>query len=491
MSQSPSLPQLDGASACAISKMLSTANNSVKATNVVVPPSQESDLTRKMLPKSLDLERFRNPIKRTARGGVVTPFPDKLYSMLETIASEGKANIVSWLPHGRAFLVRVPKVFVKEILPTHFKQSKLTSFQRQLNLYGFSRITVGRDAGAYFHPLFLRGYPGLCIGIFRTKVKGTGISRSNSRTSIGSNESDTQSNIVSNQVFDNPSKQYTLTADSKVVAAAAAVVASALCTSAPQDLVNVPSSSLEILRPLVQGIMSKQSKKNGILSNNANKSNSLPSASSKFCDPVKPSNSDVSPMAVISSSAPVVAETPIISKPPTTYVPSPLTRALNYNSKVHSTINPIYMKPLVPNPIFKQSFVPNPLSKKVLPNIIYSNSLKPSTILNNPLKADPSYMSSNTPDSECMADIFDDPIEPVPCCRNPLQSYNHSLKENSVLTSTAQENKIAPPSIFTAKKTDEQEASCPLIVSYNSDKDMDDDFLEMIKWDDADFAHIQ
>lgn len=71
-----------------------------------------------------------------SRGGVVTPFPWKLHDMLESVEEEGYAHIVSWQPHGRCFAVHKPIEFV-QLIKKYFNQSKLASFQRQLNLCKF------------------------------------------------------------------------------------------------------------------------------------------------------------------------------------------------------------------------------------------------------------------------------------------------------------------------------------------------------------------
>lgn len=110
---------------------------------------------------------------RKKTGGVTVPFPEKLMNMLEN-ESVHRPDIVSWSVHGRSFVVRRPRAFALEVMAGYFRQSKITSFQRQLNLYGFRRITQGRDAGAYYHEMFLRGKPHLLAKMVRQKVKGTG-----------------------------------------------------------------------------------------------------------------------------------------------------------------------------------------------------------------------------------------------------------------------------------------------------------------------------
>lgn len=114
-------------------------------------------------------------MKYKAKGGVTIPFPVKLHIMLQQIEEDGLAHVVSWQPHGRCFVVHEPKQFVKQVMPHYFKQTKIASFQRQLNLYGFSRLTGGLDKGGYYHELLLRSNRSLAYDIHRIRIKGTGV----------------------------------------------------------------------------------------------------------------------------------------------------------------------------------------------------------------------------------------------------------------------------------------------------------------------------
>jgi len=78
-------------------------------------------------------------------------FPQKLFVLLE----QEKPDVISWVgPDHAKFMIFDMERFQSCIAPKYFKHTKLSSFQRQLNLYGFRRITKGEFTGAYFHPNF-------------------------------------------------------------------------------------------------------------------------------------------------------------------------------------------------------------------------------------------------------------------------------------------------------------------------------------------------
>lgn len=87
----------------------------------------------------------------SAAGQNVT-FPRKLYDLINNEPN----HLIEWADHGESFFIRDQDEFSATVLAKYFRHTKLTSFQRQLNLYGFRRITKGPDSGAYMHPLFNR-----------------------------------------------------------------------------------------------------------------------------------------------------------------------------------------------------------------------------------------------------------------------------------------------------------------------------------------------
>jgi hypothetical protein len=107
-------------------------------------------------------------------------FPSKLYDMLQRADERNFSSVVSWMPGDACFKVHDVERFVNDVMPSFFKQSKYKSFQRQLNLYGFSRVDSGPNKGGYRHSNFLKGRRDLLSSIQRMKIKGNGRPRSSS-----------------------------------------------------------------------------------------------------------------------------------------------------------------------------------------------------------------------------------------------------------------------------------------------------------------------
>jgi len=80
-------------------------------------------------------------------------FPEKLYNIL---CDPSNHEAISWVG-GKAFVVNDRRRLEVEVLPKYFRHAKLTSFQRQLSLYGIKR----NSDEAYSHPMLLEGRPDL------------------------------------------------------------------------------------------------------------------------------------------------------------------------------------------------------------------------------------------------------------------------------------------------------------------------------------------
>eukprot|EP00815_Leptocylindrus_aporus_P007758 CAMPEP_0116061276 /NCGR_PEP_ID=MMETSP0322-20121206/6983_1 /TAXON_ID=163516 /ORGANISM="Leptocylindrus danicus var. apora, Strain B651" /LENGTH=378 /DNA_ID=CAMNT_0003546193 /DNA_START=160 /DNA_END=1296 /DNA_ORIENTATION=- len=98
-------------------------------------------------------------------------FPLKLTAIL---SMPELSHIICWSPHGRAFKVLNPEKLESEVLPKFFKTRKMSSFRKQLSLWGFTRIYSGPDIGSYYHAFFLRGTPQFLNKVKYQKVKGVG-----------------------------------------------------------------------------------------------------------------------------------------------------------------------------------------------------------------------------------------------------------------------------------------------------------------------------
>jgi hypothetical protein len=79
-------------------------------------------------------------------------FPVKLHQILSDYRW---GDIIAWLPHGRSWQILQQKRFEKEVIPFYFRHGRYSSFARQVNGWGFHRITHGSDYNSYYHEVSL------------------------------------------------------------------------------------------------------------------------------------------------------------------------------------------------------------------------------------------------------------------------------------------------------------------------------------------------
>mmetsp|Transcript_11541 Transcript_11541/g.16941 ORF Transcript_11541/g.16941 Transcript_11541/m.16941 type:complete len:174 (+) Transcript_11541:330-851(+) len=122
---------------------------------------QQASLSTDSGDRSENTNKHHRVTKQTADES----FPETLHRMLTELEAAGRDNTVSFLPHGRAFVINCEFKFVHETMPNYFRIGRFTSFERQLYLYGFRKVSSGPDSGAYFHELFQKTRPKLAAYI--------------------------------------------------------------------------------------------------------------------------------------------------------------------------------------------------------------------------------------------------------------------------------------------------------------------------------------
>ncbi|KAJ3362053.1 stress-responsive transcription factor hsf1 [Allomyces javanicus] len=65
-------------------------------------------------------------------------FISKLYAILQ---DKSIVHLICWTPNGDGFRVLSPTEFARQVLPACFKHNNISSFVRQLNMYGFSKVS--------------------------------------------------------------------------------------------------------------------------------------------------------------------------------------------------------------------------------------------------------------------------------------------------------------------------------------------------------------
>jgi len=131
---------------------------------------------------------------RTGKRGVPQQFARRLYEMIQSeaklaLASSDQNFFICWSQSGLAFRILDVDGFTSSVLPKYFRTKKFSSFQRNLNLYGFAKVRRGPDTDMYAHPSFIRGKPELllhlrkCSSASRRKTSASVISDDSSNSS--------------------------------------------------------------------------------------------------------------------------------------------------------------------------------------------------------------------------------------------------------------------------------------------------------------------
>ena len=97
-------------------------------------------------------------------------FITNLFTLLQTESSEMK-SIIHWSEKGDSFVISEKEKFCYDVMPFVFKLHSFSSFQRNLNSYGFQKMYNNQNKIEFAHPFFLKNDSNLLYKIQRKRKK--------------------------------------------------------------------------------------------------------------------------------------------------------------------------------------------------------------------------------------------------------------------------------------------------------------------------------
>ncbi|XP_043641699.1 heat shock factor protein isoform X3 [Drosophila teissieri] len=142
--------------------------SSAKAVQFKHESEEEEDDEEEQLPS----RRMHSYGDAATIGSGVPAFLAKLWRLVDDADTN---RLICWTKDGQSFVIQNQAQFAKELLPLNYKHNNMASFIRQLNMYGFHKITsidngglrFDRDEIEFSHPFFKRNSPFLLDQIKR------------------------------------------------------------------------------------------------------------------------------------------------------------------------------------------------------------------------------------------------------------------------------------------------------------------------------------
>lgn len=105
----------------------------------------------------------------------VRNIPIFLRKLWKIVNDENSTNIIEWNETGDGFVIHDQIQFMLDYLPKYFKHNNLSSFIRQLNLYGFHKVAnIDKNEMQFTHQYFMKDVPQLLALIKRKPVLNKG-----------------------------------------------------------------------------------------------------------------------------------------------------------------------------------------------------------------------------------------------------------------------------------------------------------------------------